>query len=454
MDIVEYLAQQSKQATGQKTINPNREMSDELMKQVESDEKNLNERLARDAQKAREAKKARAEKARNKARGAIREEFGQEIKLPSRVHLKRIRQNCQKGLAKYRDQVAKFDQLKKELEANGLPVRVADPIEQIKDVLAAEGSRPRTTSEMLSLPYFDWRLFGIVPRARHQGKCGSCWAFAATAAFESRLMYNVNKYDGLVIGPEGKLATQVTLMVQGVLDCVTRGGCKRGNPFNAFDYFLKYGARLFRIDEKGFRIDDSKVLLGKEGRCTEKEQKNGIKALAWDFVFERNPLAVPKSEAAIRKMKLALLDHGPLVVLVTKGGKEWDNYSGGIWIDDPRSDVNHAVLLTGWDDENRAWIVLNSAGRKWGDVCIDQARADRLIGQHNSNASNMINSREKGCMYIGYGKSHVGKMAVWIETQLLDRGGLALQADKSAGKKDGKDRPADSGKPLARGDHR
>lgn len=44
---------------------------------------------------------------------------------------------------------------------------------------------------------FDWRVAGAVSPVRHQGSCGSCWAFAAVAYAESKLIID-GRYSNLI----------------------------------------------------------------------------------------------------------------------------------------------------------------------------------------------------------------------------------------------------------------
>ena len=80
----------------------------------------------------------------------------------------------------------------------------------------------------------DWRNKGIVTAVKNQGKCGSCWAFAATAAHES---YQVQTH--------GRPNT-ISLSEQQLVDCSTaspygNAGCNGGFGVRALEYIKDFG---------------------------------------------------------------------------------------------------------------------------------------------------------------------------------------------------------------------
>lgn len=81
--------------------------------------------------------------------------------------------------------------------------------------------------------YWDWRVLDKVTPAKQQGLCGSCWAFAAAAAIESKLLIQYNKTNS---------SYPVNLSEQQLVDCASGGsqtGCQGGN----FEDPLLYSAR-------------------------------------------------------------------------------------------------------------------------------------------------------------------------------------------------------------------
>jgi len=349
----------------------------------------------------------------------LKKELGA-IEIPPEIPLEKIRKVCWGRMVKFQKQLAAE---REKAKRKGDALITGDAFWQ----MITAGSRNRAITAQNAeyslapyLPYFDWRLAGIVPSARNQGKkCNSCWAFSATAAFESRLMYNMNRFK-IGTADKGLAATQVALSVQKVLDCVTDGDCTGGFHTTAFEYFMKHGARVLKVDEQGFSFDDRKELMGRKGPCTEKGRK-GLKAFAWDFVLDV-PDTIPARKAEILRMKQALLEHGPLVVLVRINDDfnqyKAEHYPKGVFNKDDKTPVNHAVVVVGWDDERRAWIILNSFGPKWGDSCVDAKKVEKLFPGAMANVQNHLR-RERGCMYIRYGVSSVGKFAAWIEAPLI-----------------------------------
>src|SRR5262249_39263695 len=123
---------------------------------------------------------------------------------------------------------------------------------------------------------------------------------------------------------------------------------------------------------------------------------NGLKALTWDYV-NYPPDKIP----TVPQLKTALLEHGPLVVLV-RVTDAFKAYRGGVFNERERGEVNHAVTLIGWDDSKKAWLIQNSWGSDWGT----KIRLD--------------NTDFGGFMWIAWNSNSVGKYAAWLDAKMGD----------------------------------
>jgi cathepsin L len=95
----------------------------------------------------------------------------------------------------------------------------------------------------------------------------------------------------------------------------------------------------------------------------------------------------------VREIKEALCKYGP-VFSSLKVTEMFKYYGGGVYDEkvavNGRMDTNHAVVIVGWDDSKRAWLVRNSWSDKWG---------------------------EGGYFWIEYGCANIGSNVSWIRLQ-------------------------------------
>jgi cathepsin L len=214
-------------------------------------------------------------------------------------------------------------------------------------------------------PQFSWR--DKITPIRHQGYCGSCWAFATISAVEgSHSLQN------------GEL---IDLSEQQLVNCVppasvTRGDNCQGNwPATALDW----------LQGNGDPSEQVMPYVSRMSSCNASAARHDTRVISWGFVNENNPWDPPSDKA----MKQAIAAHGPVIatVLVTDA---FQSYSGGVFDEGAPGGANHAVTIVGWDDARRAWHVRNSWGTSWG---------------------------EDGYMWVRYGTNAIGSVASWVDVE-------------------------------------
>lgn len=199
----------------------------------------------------------------------------------------------------------------------------------------------------------DWRNVNghsYVTNIRNQGKCGACYAFAAVAALESRILITSRTPD-----------RELNLSEQAMVSCDEKNyGCGGGFLDYALDFLQTTGLPLetcypFTSGESGS--------TGACGGCADWRQ-NTYRITSFEVI-----------STSVAAMKSALVNRGPLLVgmlifqdfLSYKSGI-YSYVSGGVV-------AGHAVTIVGYDDNDQCWIVKNSFGTDWGENGFFRIRA-------------------------------------------------------------------------------
>jgi cathepsin L len=217
------------------------------------------------------------------------------------------------------------------------------------------GDQAHASNWLAAPTAWDWRTRRRVTPVRDQMRCGSCWAFATVAAYESSYLIRNNLF-------------AADASEQGVLSCSGAGTCAGG--WWAYDYFIG----------KGNPTEAVFPYIATNGIC-----KTGApvtyRAVTYAYVIPSG--GVP----TVAQMKAALLRYGPLSITVYVS-PAFMAYTGGVFNErHPSTSINHAITLIGWNDTKGAWLIKNSWGAWWG---------------------------EKGYMWIAYNSNNVGTGAAWV----------------------------------------
>jgi len=179
----------------------------------------------------------------------------------------------------------------------------------------------------------DWVSKGAVTPVKDQGRCGSCWAFSATAAIESYAKLS------------GKYGLEV-LSAQQINSCDKRdGGCNGGNTETAYGYVKEAGGieteRDYPYTSGG----------GSTGSCHFDRSKIKVTITGYK--------GVSRGESALKNA----MNAGPASLCLA--ASSWQSYSGGI-LSRCDNQVDHCVQATGYSGESY-WRIRNSWGTRWGE---------------------------------------------------------------------------------------
>lgn len=284
--------------------------------------------------------------------------------------------------------------------------------ERIKNPIATREYMEVLTWSPGDIRKFDWRDAIDIGAVHQQGAdCNTCWAFAAIdAIFADQRRYesftpslrpiwfyegapNARIYGGIPEKPDLP-AFNMAPSVQELLNCMEieeKSVCRSGWHGRAFDFLVYEKGVPYTEAERVAREGNADLGLNETYRppaykpglkrpCN--PSKGFKKAAAWGYV--KTP---PDKMPTVEELQNALLSHGPLVMPITSDDC-FVAYKSGIFNGNSKDTINHAVLLIGFDDEKKAWLIKNSWGEDWG---------------------------EKGFGWVRYGSNNIGKYAAWID---------------------------------------
>ncbi len=218
-----------------------------------------------------------------------------------------------------------------------------------------------------NLRRWDWRTQGKVTPVKNQNPAGTCWAFSCMGAMESSILIRSN------------VTTDIS---EQFMVSYSGAGSISGGHLNLANSWLT---------TSGTTSEATCPYNATNSTATPASTPAPYDALAWSFVEPSG------GTPSVQEIKQALCEHGPLETAVY-ADSGFKGYNGGIFDHvNTTNNVNHAILIVGWDDSKESWIIKNSWGTAWGEKCDY--------------------GMQKGYMYIKYGTHRIGQMTAWVKAK-------------------------------------
>jgi cathepsin K len=214
---------------------------------------------------------------------------------------------------------------------------------------------------------YDPRNDNRLPAIRDQ-QCGDCWSYSSVGALEiSDIKENHT--------PPGN----IDLSEAQVVDCSGAGSCSGGWPYLVYEWLKKTHDKMMTAaqwPDKGVNAPCPNITPGTK-----------VEEATWGLTDQGAGLFKIAGE---KEIKEAIVRYGSVSSCVNVTSL-FQHYTGGVFNETPSDysnpSVNHAIVLVGWDDSKKAWLLRNSWGTGWG---------------------------EKGYMWIDMKSNNIGFGTIWV----------------------------------------
>ena len=208
--------------------------------------------------------------------------------------------------------------------------------------VTSDGTSKYETFHFNDLPEsFSWRdKDGVdyTTSVKNQEPCAACESFAMVSIIETLVQYKV----GYPFDCD---------LSEALLFFMNNGTCNFGTNFTKMLAFLmKYGVP----DEGAFPYENRNYETS-VSEAVDDWQERTVKISGWNWV--------ENTEESIKK---ALVEHGPLFAIISLSA-DFIKYSGGVFYPKKKLFPAHAVVIVGYNDTGRFWIIKNSWGDTWGE---------------------------------------------------------------------------------------
>jgi len=207
----------------------------------------------------------------------------------------------------------------------------------------------------------DWRQHGAVTPVKNQGQCGSCWSFSTTGGIEGQWFLAGN--------------TLTSLSEQELVSCDTIDhGCNGGLMDNAFTWLLGNTQGNIVTEASYPYVSGDGIVPA----CNQAGRSFGAKISSFNNVAKNETV-----------MGAWVMTGGPLSLAVD--ASSWQSYMGGIMTNCPAGQLDHGVLIVGFDDSGATpyWIIKNSWGPGWGEqgyLRVEKGTGQCSIGQYQTSS--------------------------------------------------------------------